>query len=342
MKKISFFTVIVLCFLIPSCKKENNSKTIIITSENCTRGKTHLENNVDTSGNEYYNIKWELGDGIISVGVAADGGAAGLSYLFVDRISTDGSTAYIDNNSFLVTGVGAQLFYPTDIFKTYPHYCLEFELSHEHYFYNGSPIFEIHPTQYYDETRIVRNFPMVGFIDYWSYRNPYGDDGHVTFYNICGLLRIKIKDGNDNFTHVKKIKITSGHDISGCCSFDAEYPSQVGEIVNVEQLTIHSVDGYYLNYFNPEYYSEPNLYLHGNNFVELICSNANNGTGVPLASDGTDFYFYTIPTLLNDMIIEVTNMNDEVATKNLSGHEIQIMRSQLTGIKVDFTNVPFN
>lgn len=328
---IVIFTIAISIVLL-SCNKEEKTFSLIATTEKCINDKTLLERHYDDNGNEYFDIKWEIGDGICIYSISGDLGAVYEDYYYVHSISQDGRTAYflnsLDGNEILnVSDINPIAFYPP-ILETYGGEYLSEEDSY--YMYTGNPIFFLNPGQSYSETNVIRGFPMASLVNEdLSNRNHL----HLSFYNICGLLRIKIKDGRDSITRVKKVRISSSNNISGYFGFRFPYEYSLPEALELESVegTFHFGGGY-------EGYER---FISGTNYIELTCSNANNGTGVPLASDGTDFYFYVPPTMMNDMVIEVTNMDDEVATKDLSGHNIQVMRSQLTGIKVDFTNVPF-
>ena len=327
---------IAISFVLSSCNKDEKTFSLIATTEKCTNDKTLLERHYDDNGDEYFDIKWEIGDGICIYSISGDHGAVYEDYYHVHSISQDGRTAYLLNSLY-----GNEILNVSDMVATpialYPPFLLKtygggYFSEDDYYMYSGNhPIIFLNPGQSYSETNVISEFPMVSLV-YFDY--PYNRNHlHLSFYNICGLLRIKIKDGRDSITCVKKVRISSSNKISGYFEWnlnDSSHP---------EALELEAVDG---TFHFGDGYSGDERYLSGTNYIELICSNANNGTGVPLATDGTDFYFYVPPTMMNDMVIEVTNMNDEVATKNLTGHEIQIMRSQLTGIKVDFTNVPFN
>lgn len=309
MKKLSILVAFALSISLLSCEKKEKRVTITATTEYGNNEKTFLERHYDDEGDEYFDIKWEIGDGIGFIGWTGDG-TFEEDVLCVDNISSDGRTAYLYGNPRpeYITDV----FYPSIVGTDY------------HIPHSDICVIYLDPYQVFNETRIVSGFPMAGVIDY----NTEDEPQHINFFNLCGLLRITIKDGRNNITRVKKVKISSNNEISGY----------------FERPSLSPTNGIYYSGDIYTYWEDTSglgRFLSGQNFIELSCSYANNGTGVPLASDGTDFYFYVPPTMMNDMVIEVTNMDDEVATKDLSGHNIQVMRSQLTGIKVDFTNVPF-
>lgn len=332
MKKVGLLIVLAISFTFFSCEKDEKKELFTATAEYCESGKTFLERNYDDTGNEYFEIKWEIGDDIQFSTVRSpyyEGVEERITFV-VNGISQDYRTAYVYATNHQVDpyfwcwdlDLGPFIVYPPCIIT----YSGEPYLSEGHMLFNNNsvPVINLSSIQYYDETRTVRHLPMWGHVT-----NPFSHGLNVRFYNLCGLLRIKIKDGRDNATRVKKIKISSSNEISGY--FELRSPLCPANGIYHFQNWDDDLSRYVME----------DRHLSGTNFIELTCSNANNGTGVPLASDGTDFYFYVPPTMMNDMVIEVTNMDDEVATKDLSGHNIQVMRSQLTGIKVDFTNVPF-
>ena len=329
MKKVELLIVLAISFTFFSCEKDEKKVLFTATAEYCESGKTFLERNYDDTGNEYFEIKWEIGDEIQFSTVRSPfyEGAIQSRTFIVNEISQDYRTAYVYATDYQDDPYFWCWDLDLDPFIVYPPCIITYSgepyLSNGHMMFNNNsvPVINLSSIQYYDETRIVRHLPM------WGHVTNVGGIS-VRFYNLCGLLRIKIKDGGDNVTRVKKIKISSSNEISGY--FELRSPlcpaNGIYHFQDCDDLGRYVMD---------------NRNLSGTNYIELTCSNANNGTGVPLASDGTDFYFYVPPTMMNDMVIEVTNMDDEVATKDLSGHNIQVMRSQLTGIKVDFTNVPF-
>ena len=322
MKKARLLFVVAIIIVLSSCNKDKNVVTFIATTEGYTDDKTLLERHYDDSGNEYFAIKWEIGDQINVYYIAGDTWPMYESYS-IEGVSQDGRTAYVYSDGWYGGAIN-----PIAVYGHIGHsYYSDIDLEYGGYFTNTNcpSLIYLYPNQSYSETNIINGFPMVSqvHVDEYSYSHV-----HLSFYNICGLLRITIKDGRNNITRVKKVRISSSNALSGSFrlgndTFDA--------ISIPEGLVLFPY-----SYSGGDYPSGWNY-----NYIELSCSHANNSVGVPLAIDGTDFYFYVPPTSMNDMVIEVTNMDDEVATKNLSGHSIQVMRSQLTGIKVDFTDVPF-
>lgn len=114
---------IAISFVLSSCNKDEKTFSLIATTENCTNDKTLLERHYDDNGNDYFDIKWEIGDGICIYSISGDAGAVYEDYYYVHSISQDGRIAYLlnslDGNEILnVSDINPIAFYPP-ILETY-------------------------------------------------------------------------------------------------------------------------------------------------------------------------------------------------------------------------------
>lgn len=123
------------------------------------------------------------------------------------------------------------------------------------------------------------------------------------FHNLCGLLRLKIKEKEEkDYIEVSKIGISSSQ-------------AMAGEFDIVDYAAVMKNEDVF-------------------NYITLNCAEKqddNTYKYVPLTTDGVDFYIALPAGTYTDVVIEVTDKNGSVCTKKLaSGKSIKIERSKIT------------
>ena len=104
MKKVGLIIVLAISFTFFSCEKDEKKVLFTATAEYCESGKTFLERNYDDTGNEYFEIKWEIGDEIQFSTIRSyhlPGSMESVTFI-VSSVSQDYRTAYVyasDENS---------------------------------------------------------------------------------------------------------------------------------------------------------------------------------------------------------------------------------------------------
>lgn len=118
------------------------------------------------------------------------------------------------------------------------------------------------------------------------------------FHNLCGLLRLKIKEKEvKDYIEVSQIGISSSQAMAG--KFDI-----------VDYAAVMKNEDVF-------------------NYITLDCTN--NGNNVPLTTDGVDFYIALPAGTYTNVVIDVTDKNGSVCTKRLaSGKSLTIERSKIT------------
>lgn len=118
------------------------------------------------------------------------------------------------------------------------------------------------------------------------------------FHNLCGLLRLKIKEKEvKDYIEVSQIGISSSQAMAG--KFDI-----------VDYAAVMKNEDVFNN-------------------ITLDCTN--NGNNVPLTTDGVDFYIALPAGTYTNVVIDVTDKNGSVCTKRLaSGKSLTIERSKIT------------
>lgn len=284
-KKIVFLLSTVLFVFVSSCSnKEDDIVKINANIETGADSKIHLNHNLTSN---HYSIGWDLNDQMTLASFTGDL-TSWYNNATAQSVSNNGRNATFiceDYNGmdYGVAGCDVTIHLPNDPNAGDDYSWDVWSIDHAQYI--------LYSTYTYKEGQIP--MPMVG-------RYYLGEE--LFFRNLCGVLRITLKNDNSDI-NIKRIKLTArGHFLSG----------SVSDITN--------------QYDN----------------VSLYTAHENSNTGVSLGNNGKDFYFPIPANTINNLIIEITNMNDETAIKDLSDHTIEVRRSQLTGIKVDMTNCPYN
>ena len=238
---------------------EQSTMTIIACTESSNDTKTALIGN-DTDG---YDVVWSEGDEIMV------GGFGGNLFRLYEGAGKTSAT-------FLYTGTGS---------------CSLADDEYDTFYRMGSTTLPTKQKYYPDNT--IKSSPMHAKVTISG-----GKPEPAQFHNLCGLLRLKIKEKEVNdYIEVSQIKISSDQPMAG--QFDI-----------VDYAAVMKSEDVF-------------------NYITLDCTN--EGNNVPLTTDGVDFYIALPAGTYSNVVFEVTNKNESVCTKRLKiGNTITIERSKIT------------
>lgn len=212
----------------------------------------------DTNG---YDVVWSYGDEITV------GGYGGNLYGLYEGEGKTSATFFLKGNNNLSDGEYDSFYRMYD--KTLP----------------------INQKYYPDNT--IKSSPMHAKVTISG-----GKPEPAQFHNLCGLLRLKLKEKEvKDYIEVKQIKISADQAMAG--QFDI-----------VDYAAVMKSESVY-------------------NYITLNCSN--EGDNVPLTTDGVDFYIALPAGTYSNVVFEVTDKDGSVCTKRLkTGNTITIERSKIT------------
>ncbi len=255
-------------FAFVSCDKESADKEdllvgkaadMLYASTESSLTKTALSGN-DTDG---YDVVWSYGDEITV------GGYGGNVYLLYEGVGKTSAT-------FLNTGTGSSSLADGEYDSFYRMYAKTLPTKQNYY-----------------PDNTIKSSPMHARVTISG-----GKIEPAQFHNLCGLLRLKLKEKEvKDYIEVKQIKISADQAMAG--QFDI-----------VDYAAVMKSESVY-------------------NYITLDCSN--EGENVPLTTDGVDFHIALPAGTYSNVVVEVTDQNGSVCTKRLAtGKTLTIERSKIT------------
>lgn len=272
MKKIIIAMAAVAAFTTVSCNKElidkEDANATAIQGKYLTASTESNLTKTALSGNDTdgYDVVWSEGDEITV------GGYGGNLFGLYEGAGKTSATFFLKGNNNLTDG--------------------EYDSFYRMY----TTTLPTKQTYYPDNT--IKSSPMHAKVTISG-----GKPEPAQFHNLCGLLRLKIKEKEvKDYIEVSQIGISSSQAMAG--KFDI-----------VDYAAVMKNEDVF-------------------NYITLNCAEKqddNTYKYVPLTTDGVDFYIALPAGTYTDVVIEVTDKNGSVCTKRLaSGKSLTIERSKIT------------